>query len=101
MKKYYYIPEENKTIGFTIQCRSKTSDGKSFYIAHSTITGEEVWLFDNAIEFCERKKYSRTIYAYEVQTPPSGTLSINQYVWGGEVRDKRANSMCARPYYPR
>ena len=24
-----------------------------------------------------------------------------QYVWGGEVRDSRTNSMCARPYFKR
>lgn len=101
MKKYYYIPEENKTIGFIIQCSSKLSDGKLCYLANSMDNGEEVWLFDNAIEFCG--KPHKIIYAYEIETTVFNTCSLraNEYVWGGEVRDKRANSMCARPYYPR
>lgn len=28
-------------------------------------------------------------------------ISPWQYVWGGQIRDSRANSMCARPYYRR
>ncbi len=24
----------------------------------------------------------------------------NHYYWGGQLRDKRSNSMCARPYFP-
>lgn len=32
---------------------------------------------------------------------PSVGLAPFQYVWGGQVRDSRANSMAARPYFRR
>ena len=104
MKKYYYIPSENKQVTFTIQFKHNTVDGETCYLAHSCDNGEEAWLYKDAIEFTERGKKHHIVAAYEVPytyNQPQISLNPYQYVWGGEVRDKRAHSMYARPYFNR
>ena len=102
MKKYYYIPSENKQIAFTIQFKHTTRGGETCYLAHSCINGEEAWLYKDAIEYTERGKKHQIVEAYEVPMPVDQiSITPNDYVWGGEVRDKRAHSMCARPYLNR
>ena len=100
--KYYYIIQENNVVGFTIQCESKISDGRTCYLANSNTTGEEVWLYPDCIEFvntCANKKH-KIVSAYEVKKPTQG-LAPYEYYWGRSIRDKRSNSMCARPYFNR
>ena len=40
---------------------------------------------------------------YEHPHSASASIQLNpyQYVWGGQVRDKRSNSMAARPFFSR
>lgn len=100
-RKYYYIISKNTVEAFDIECESKTH-GDVCYLAKSCSTGEEVWIYKDCIEYTakSRVKRSRNILpAYEVQTPQS--LTPYEYYWGGEIRDKRAHSMCARPYFHR
>lgn len=96
----YYELETGEIKTFTIE--SYDSRGKC-YLAKDSNTDEEVWLFKDAIEYAKSHKI---IYAYEVSESIAKTfsnasvqLSSNDYVWGGEIRDKRRNSMCARPYF--
>lgn len=96
MKKYYYIKPENKVEGFTIQCDSKMADGRTCYLAISCTTGEEVWLYPDAIEYIRHKPKHKIVSAYEVKEPPQG-VSPYQYMWGYQTRDKRRYSIC-RPY---
>ena len=98
MKKHYYIIPENKVESFTVQCASKISDGEVCYLANSCTTGEEVWLYKDTVEYTKPKR--KIVSAYEVKTPIQG-LTPNEYFWGGEIRDKRTRSMCARPYFSR
>lgn len=100
--KYYYIPSKNIVMGFRIKCESKSSDGSICYLANSISTGEECWLYEDAIEFCgpnsnRRARKHRILYGYETSKPDG--LNPYQYVWGGQIRDSRSRSMCARPYF--
>lgn len=99
MKKYYYIQSENKIESFIIQCSSKMSDGRTCYLGNSYSTGEEVCLYPDFIEYTEHKPKHKIVPAYEVKQPAG--LTSNKYIWGGEIRDKRTHSMCARPYFHR
>lgn len=98
MMKYYFIPSENKVESFSIQCESKLSNGNVCYLANLYSTGEEVWLYKDAIEYTKCRNH-KIIPAYEVDKPLS--LTPYEYFWGGQIRDKRTNSMCARPYFRR
>ena len=104
LKKYYYIPSDNKRAAFTVQFKHTSVTGETYYLAHSCDNGEEVWLYKDAIEYTERGKKHKIVSAYEVPynyNQPHISLNPYEYVWGGEVRDKRARSMCARPYFNR
>ena len=103
-KVKYYIPSENKIMKFVIQAESKTSNGDICYLATDTVTGNDVWLYKDAIEFCNTNKpnprIKHTIVSgYETKFSTVNPFSPYEYVWGGQVRNKRANSMCARPYF--
>ena len=99
MKKYYYIPSQNKTVSFSVHCESKTQDGKVCYLANDMTSNDEVWLYSDCIEYCKKGNNNNLLYAYEVPEPVN--LNPWQYVWGGEIRDKRDRSLCARPYFNR
>lgn len=99
-KKYYYIFSENMTEAFDIECESK-AHGEVCYLAKSCRTGEEVWLYKDCIEYTKGKRPHKILRAYEVKNPPSSGFPPDVYVWGGQIRDKYRNSMCARPYFRR
>jgi hypothetical protein len=102
-KKYYYIISKNLVEAFDIECESKVH-GDICYLAKSCSTGEQVWIYKDCIEYIKgkRKRAHNTLPAYEVKNPiQSQGLAPYKYYWGGEIRDKRAHSMCARPYFPR
>ena len=89
MKKYYYIPSENKSVSFTIQFKHKTLSGETYYLAYSCDNGEEVWLYKDAIEYTERGKKHQIVDAYEVPyTYNQPCISLNPYQYL-EWRSKR------------
>lgn len=97
-KKYYYIISRNAIEAFDIECESKAC-GEVCYLAKSCSTSEEVWLYKDCIEYT--KKPHKILRAYEVNKSNTISLSPYEYIWGGQIRDKRANSMCALPYFRR
>lgn len=102
-KKYYYIISKNTVEAFDIECESKVN-GDVCYLAKSCLTSEEVWLYKDHIEFVKGRsnRSHKILSAYEVKNPnQTRSLTPYEYIWGGQIRDKRANSMCARPYFRR
>lgn len=95
-KKYYYIISKNLVEAFDIECESKVH-GDICYLAKSCSTGEQVWIYKDCIEYTKRPH--KILPAYEVKNPSSSLLPPNTYFWGGQLRDKRVSSMCARTYY--
>lgn len=104
--KYYYIPSNNKVMKFVIQAKCSTSSGEPCYLATDVLTGNDVWLYKDCIEFCNSnkpdKRANHTIVpAHESKSDTIGIQRPYQYIWGGQVRDSRVRSMCARPYFNR
>lgn len=98
MKKTYHIRSENRTETFTIiaECNDGSALAKDSH-------GREVWLFKDAIEYNGCHPHN-IVSAYEVpyiENPAHPELPIgpHQYVYAGQIRDKRDRSMCARPYF--
>ena len=104
--KYYYIPSNNKVMKFVIQAKSSSSSGEPCYLATDVLTGNDVWLYKDCIEFCNSNKPDKRakhtiVPAYESKTDTIGIQRPYQYIWGGQIRDSRDRSMCARPYFNR
>lgn len=102
--KYYYIPSNNKIMKFVIHAESKLNFGEICYLATDVLTGNNVWLYKDCIEFCNSNKPNRNIKhtvvpAYETKTNTVGIQRPYQYIWGSQIRDSRDRSMCARPYF--
>lgn len=58
--------------------------------------GKTAWLDSQGIQFEGERRFEATeIKKSEIRLNPY------QYIWGGKVRDKRHNSMCARPFFPK
>lgn len=94
MKKYYRIINENKVECFTIKAIDNNCD-QVCYLATSDSTGEEVWLYRDAIEYIGRHKPNKIVSARDVtheyekyEKPEQVLLYPGQYIWGGEIRSK-------------
>lgn len=92
MYKHYRINGWVHTFG--VICEDHYN-GNVYYLAVDTKTNEEAWLASNSVSYTKDHKILPAVEVSEIQFDPY------QYVWGGEIRDKRSNSMCPRPFFRR
>ena len=93
MYNHYMI---NGTLhSFKVIAESKGRNGDTYYLAVNTKTNEEAWLTSHSVSYDKDHKMLSAVEVSETKLNPY------QYVWGGEIRDKRNNSMCPRPFFRR
>lgn len=97
----YYIDQLDKYMTFEIECTMQ--DGT---LSGKDSRGHNVFIYrDGVIEISEpvSNAHHRCRRKHEIYTGHRVTnesLSPYQYIHAGKIRDKRSNSMSARPFYP-